>query len=104
MMDGSIVFYLLSAERTQDALRQWTETPARRKVFGQLSSVTGSEFFAAGQNGIKPEYRVRLFAPDYQGEREIEYAGQVYSIYRTYQARGNVVELYLERRAGDGNG
>lgn len=56
-----------------------------REVFAQVESVGRTEFFAAGQNGIRPEYRFRVFAAEYHGERECEYNGERYAIYRTYQ-------------------
>lgn len=103
-MDRSIVFNLLTATEWQDELKQWQKTTRKREVFGQLSSVTANEFFAGGQNGIKPEFRIIMFEPDYYGEDSLEYEGKVYSIYRTYRAKNDMIELYCEKRAGDENG
>lgn len=103
-MDRSVSFYLLTPHRVQDDLLQWVDDPIRREVFGQISSVTSTEFFSAGQNGISPEFRMTMFAPDYEGEQDLEYNGQIYSIYRTYYGRNDTLELYVERRRGDGGG
>lgn len=103
-MDRSIAFYLLTPTRTQDVIGQWTETVQRRRVFGQATSVTSSEFFAGGQNGFQPDLRVVMFAPDYQGEENVEIDGKIYSVYRRYYGRTDNVELYLERRRGDESG
>ena len=50
-MDRSIAFYLLTSVAYQDELKQWHKTTRKREVYGQLSSVSASEFFAGGQNG-----------------------------------------------------
>ena len=71
-----------------------------RDVYCQVDSVTRSEFFEGGRNGLNPEYRFRIFEGDYQGEQEAVYHGRTYSIYRTYNARNDVLELYVERKGG----
>lgn len=100
-MDRSTDFFLLTVERSQDAIGQWTETVTKRAVMGQIQSVSGAEFFSAGQNGITPEYRITMFAYDYDGERDVELDGVAYSVYRTYRGKNDTVELYVERRRGD---
>ena len=100
-MDKSVVFTLISVERAQDTIGQWTETDVRHTVYGQITSVSMDEYFAGGQNGFKPEYRITMFGPDYKGETRCEVDGVEYSIYRVYRGRTDTVELYLERRAGD---
>lgn len=100
-MDRSIQFTLLPVTRTQDAIGQFIESATPRLVYGQITSVSADEFFAGGQNGFKPEYRVTMFAPDYQGERRCLIDNVEYSVYRTYFGRTDKVELYLERRVGD---
>lgn len=60
-------------------------TLIRREIFAQVESVGRNEYFAAGQNGIRADYRFRVFAAEYHGERECEYNGERYTIYRTYQ-------------------
>lgn len=95
-----MIFYLLHADQTQDTIGQWVETVTERPVYGQVSSVSANEFFAGGQNGFKPELRITMFAPDYEGEEVLRYNGNLYTIYRTYLARTDMIELYVERRTG----
>ena len=71
-----------------------------RQVFCQVDSVSREEFFEAGRNGLNPEYRFTMFAPDYQGEEVVEYNGLRYGIYRTYQPRTDIIELYVQRKGG----
>lgn len=101
-MDKSIDFYLVSSTPAQDDIGQYVPgTPTKRKVYGQVMSVSADEFFAAGQNGITPDWRITMFAPDYQGEQDLEMNGVPYTVYRTYHRRDDIVELYVERRRGD---
>lgn len=100
-MDRSAAFYLLKETQTQDAIGQWIKTTEKRQVFGQVTSVTASEFFAGGQNGFQPELRITMFAYDYEGEENLELDGQIFSIYRHYRGRNDTLELYVEKRRGD---
>lgn len=71
-----------------------------REIYCNVQSISQREFYAAGENGFKPELRFDVFAYDYNGEDLIEYNGNRYSVYRTYQQSNNVLELYTERKIG----
>ena len=75
----------------------WTET--EREVFCEVYSITQTEFFAAANTELNPEYRFTIFFGDYEGESIIEYQGNRYAVYRTYRA-GDDLELYAERKMG----
>lgn len=118
------VLVLISYDRQKDVYGvERNGTPIRREVFAQVESVGRNEFFAAGQSGIRPDYRFRVFVSEYNGERECEYNGERYTIYRTYQPEAYIrhnnhstregsvttnayindadrVELYAGRRVG----
>jgi hypothetical protein len=67
-----------------------------------LESVSQSEYFSAGESGLKPEHKVIIWAFEYQGEKIAELNGVKYSIYRTFQnTKKNKIELYLTKKAGD---
>ena len=100
-MDKSIAFSLLAETRTQDSIGQFVTTDTPRQVFGQITSVSADEFFEGGRNGFKPEYRITMFAYDYQDERRCLIGGTEYSVYRVYRGRTDKIELYLEKRAGN---
>lgn len=100
-MDRSTVIYLLREEYTQDEYGVYRSQIVRHKVFADVSSVYASEWFEGGRNGLNPELRFRMFAPEYKGEKILEYKGDTFSIYRTYQAKNDIVELYTERKQGD---
>lgn len=99
-MDKSDVIMLLNINLVADEYGVERKQTTSREVYCQVDSVTRSEFFEGGRNGLNPEYRFRVFEGDYQGESELVYCGKTYSVYRTYCGRNDVLELYVERKGG----
>ena len=109
-MDRSDVIYLIHDTYTTDSVGQFIGTKSARMVYCNISSVTGTEWFAGWQNGLKPEYRLVMFRHDYQGEEVVNIGGtllgddvtggEFYSVYRTYERKNDELELYVERRTG----
>lgn len=99
-MDRSDIVKLISTTKQQDDYGVWRTTETEREVFCQVDSVTRAEFFDGGRNGLNPQFRVTMFAEDYEDEAILEYRGKRYSIYRTYQNRNDDIELYVERKGG----
>lgn len=83
VVDGVIA--LIDKTRPKDAYGRQQPIETAREVFAQIDSVSRAEYFAAGQNGLSPVYRFTIFSGEYNGEREADYNGTRYSIYRTYQ-------------------
>ena len=95
------VLILLAVTSAQNEYGVFVETVKETKVFCQVESVTQSEFFGGGRNGLNPAFRFLVFTGDYRGEPMCEYNGQTYTIYRTYHVPGtDQTELYVERRGG----
>ena len=92
---------LISKEYTQDDLGQWVETWTKFEIFGIVESVTMSEFYQAGMQGFKPEYRVLVWMNEYSGQELLEYNETIYRIYRTYRRDDGRIELYVTERKGD---
>lgn len=101
-MDRSQLCYLIKKTWTMDALNQQTATEEERAVFVNVQSVSQTEWFNGGQNGLKPEWKVTMFAPDYEDEDEIELFGKRWTIYRTYLRADELLELYVEKRTSNG--
>ncbi len=99
-MDRSEVITLVATTRSQDAYGVWHEAETTHDVFCQVDSVTRSEFFEGGRNGLNPEFRFSLFIGDYNDERVLIFRGKRYGVYRTFFGRNDVVELYAERKGG----
>lgn len=99
-MDRSAVIKLYHEEITKNEYGVEVRQETWREVFCQVNSVTASEFFEGGRNGLNPEYRFTMFEGDYEGERVVGYNDLKYAIYRTYRTRNDTIELYAERKGG----
>lgn len=101
-MDRSNIIYLIIETHTQNQYGILETTTEKKKVFCQVDSVSSAEFFDGGRSGLNPEFRMTLFKYDYSGEKLLEYNGEKYSIYRTYIRKTDEIELYVERKGGNG--
>lgn len=99
-MDRSAVLTLIGMTYVKDALNQYVSQETRREVFCTVHSISGAEWFDAGRNGVKAQLKIKLFAPEYNGETIVELKGKRYAVYRTYLAKNEQMELYLEEKAG----
>ncbi len=100
-MDRNDVLYLISTIYTPDEIGRQIPAEQRQKVYCAVRSISAAEFARAGQLGLNPERKFLLFAYDYRGQEIVEYHGARYSVYRTYLAENELMELYCERKAGD---
>ena len=94
------MIYLINQTMDKDDYGVWKATETSRRVYCRVDSVTANEFFDGGRNGLNPELRFTMFSGDYQGEKVIEYEGERFAVYRTYKARNDNIELYVERKGG----
>lgn len=91
---------LISKSYTIDSVGNPVPTTTKKDVYAYVSSVNQSEFFKAGQQGLKPYacYTVRL--TEYHDEDEIEVGSKKLTVYRTYNRTDGRVELYTQERKG----
>lgn len=75
-------------------------TESKTSVFAIKSSVSQNEFYQAGQQGFKPEARYDVRLTEYDGQDELEAAGERLTIYRTFDRDDGRVELYATKRKG----
>lgn len=99
-MDRSDVITLVKETTARDDFGIFQTTTTERDVFAQVDSITQTEFYEAGRNGLNPEIRFTVFLYDYDGERVVVYEGSPYAVYRTYRGRDDTMELYCERKGG----
>lgn len=83
-----------------DAIAQQVPVETKREIFCEVSGIRQSEWFSAGQNGLKPQLMLTVFCDDYEDESLVEVDGVRYGIYRTYPAKHDRLELYLEKKGG----
>ena len=99
-MNRSDVCVLIGSTTRRDEYGVSRPTETRIKRFCRVQSVSGTEFFEAGQSGIRPQYRIAMLRTEYDGEQVVEYAGRRYTVYRTYEQGLDLIELYVEERVG----
>lgn len=99
-MDRSNVCNLISRAYSADTIGQMIATETTSTVYCNVQSVSQSEWFQGGQTGLKPEYKITMFAPDYDGQDVLEFEGVRFSVYRTYKRSDELLELYVEKRTG----
>lgn len=83
-----------------DSIGNQIKTYTKRQVYASRNPIAQSEFFATHTAGIKPEHVFTVSALDYDGEEVIEWEGVLYSVYRTYENRNELTELYVEKKLG----
>lgn len=102
-MNRETLIALIKTRRTQNELgEELNEEVSRREVFATLHSITMQEYTRAGQEGLRPQIMVKIYAEEYENETKVELEGTPLHVYRTYLSKGNFIELYLEGGMTDG--
>ena len=72
-----------------------------KEVYCDVKSITQTEWFNAGRNGIEhPAFVFIMNRNEYAGEEAVLFNGQQYGVYRTYEAKNENLELYCEAKGG----
>lgn len=91
------ILFLIQRTQGVDEYGDPSITETRREVFCRQNSIGQKEFYQAHAVGLQPEIKLVLADYlDYNGERMVEYDGQLYSILRTYRT-GLELELVCYR-------
>lgn len=93
------VITLITQTITTDKYGNEEATETERTVYCEVDSISQTEFYAAANTELNPEYRFTIFFGDYEGESLVKFNGARYSVYRTYRT-GDALELYTERKIG----
>ena len=102
MVDTEIIL-IKPAARVQDATGVWRTTAEEKSdpIPAIQDDSSRSEFFAAGQVGLRAEFRFIVNVVEYNGEDMLEWEGKRYAIYRHYHVPGtDDMELYAQRDVG----
>lgn len=91
---------LITATYAKDEYGVDRKTEVSVDVYGYYDSVTGTEVFEGGRNGLNPQFRFVMSDLDYSGQTVLARDGLRYSIYRTYRPNNGTIELYCERKGG----
>lgn len=93
------VITLVAQTITTDKYGNEVATETEKTVFCEVDSISQTEFYAAANTELNPEYKFTIFFGDYEGEEVVVFNGARYSVYRTYRT-GDNLELYAERKIG----
>ena len=104
MMDG--VVSLIQKSYAKDEIGQYIpSSESYVEILVTVNSVSRREWMDAGRNGMNPELMLTTAAINYSGEKEVEYEGVRYAVYRTYNPpNSDEIEIYLQRKVGVQNG
>lgn len=91
---------LISKVYTTNEIGVPVATETKKAVYAIKFSIGQSEFYKAGQQGLKPMACFAVRASEYSGQEELEADGERLTIYRTYQRTDGRTELYVKRRKG----
>jgi len=76
----------------------YTETAAT--TLCEVVPLSRDEFFNGAQVGINAEIEFKINPAEYGGQKVVEYQGRRYSVYRSYEASPDELELYTEYVTG----
>ena len=93
------VITLVAQTITTDNYGNEVAKETEKTVFCEVDSISQTEFYAAANTELNPEYKFTIFFGDYEGEEVVVFNGARYSVYRTYRT-GDNLELYAERKIG----
>ena len=100
-MDRSDVICLVDFDHVQDKNGVWQKTEVKTEVYCDVRSITQTEWFNAGRNGIEhPSFVFVITRNEYSGQEAVEYNGKLFGVYRTYMAKNENLELYCEAKGG----
>jgi len=72
------------------------EIPVEREVFADKQSIRQSEFYQAAATGLRPELMFVVRSIDYNQEPKLKHGDKTYTIIRTYDKDGELIELICQ--------
>lgn len=95
---------LLSTSISSNDIGVQVETLVENEIpIIKLEDIFADEFYEANEQGFKPELRVRISTYNYNGEQELIYGGEHYSVIRTQHPKADETILICERKIKDFN-
>lgn len=90
------VIKLISVATTENSMGDVIETPTEREVFADKQSIRQTEFYQAAATGLRPELMFVVRSVDYDGEQKLKHNNKEYTIIRTYDKDGELIELICQ--------
>ena len=99
-MNQAAKIKLISKSYTTNSIGVPVATEVKKTRYAIMSNINQSEFYQAGQAGLKPYACYSIRVTEYGGEDEIEVGSKRLTVYRTYNRTDGRVELYTTERKG----
>ena len=99
-MNQAVKISLITKTYTANEIGVQVATETETEVFATVFSIGRTEFYNAGQAGLKPMACFAVRSMEYNGAEELEFNGERLSIYRAYERTDGRTELYTYRRKG----
>lgn len=97
---NDILFFPIITTKEDDLGQVEENEEYSNQVFCEKKPIAQSEFFSAGQTGIKPSKCLVVSILDYEEQEKLMFGNKIYSIYRTYERKDERIELFCEVRVG----
>lgn len=96
--DHEVSLIVLAPGRDEAGYPTEPEEVSRNAVFANKLSVTQTEFYAANQSDMQAEHIFEIHTFEYDGERTLEYNGDMYNVIRVYESSPEYTELTVSRK------
>ncbi len=101
-MEYTEIIYLISQKKEEDEIGNIiTSSKTSKKIYAKKQSVKTSEFYNAVQVGLTPSIEFVIKQLNYNGEEEIEWNKERYSIIRTIDPKNKFdIVLVCSKKIG----
>lgn len=101
-MEYSEIIYLVSTVKEEDEIGNIkTSSFSLTKRYAKKQSVRTNEFYSAVETGLTPSIEFVMKRLDYDGQEELEYKSQRYSVIRTIDPKNKYdIVLVCARKIG----
>lgn len=97
------VIRLISTTTTENDMGDIIETYNEREVYADKQSIRQSEFYQAAATGLRPELMFVVRSIDYNQEPKLKHGDKTYTIIRTYDKDGELIELICQGVVNNAN-
>lgn len=101
-MEYTEIIYLISQTKGEDDIGNTiTSSETSKKIYAKKQSVRTSEFYNAVQVGLSPSIEFVIKKPNYNGEEELTWNDERYSIIRTVDPKNKFdIVLVCQKKIG----
>lgn len=97
MRNVSCTLLSTSIQSNSIGVEEETQTQIECPII-KIEDIYANEFYQANEQGFKPSLRLRISTLNYNGEPELIYMGETYSIIRTQEPEADELILVCERK------